>query len=401
MQESRITKLERITEDYRDPQKFDSKEYHLRPLFREIQLHKASDIIILEGQPILVNIQNKLYAATHRNITISEAQWFLTELAGKTAISAINSRQSINTSYSLFDGSEQTDDEINSQYTRLRTSYRVNASGTMLRGTPSFQIVLRTIPSTPISYDQLGIPEELVLRCCPTSGIVLIAGVTGSGKSTTLASIIRYILENLTPIRGNIVTHEEPIEYTFDGIVSEHSIVAQSQIPENFESFYAANREVLRRKPAGIVVGELRDTETISSAMEASLTGHPVFATVHAGSITDIITRLLAKFEDNKGSALYDIISTSSIFIAQRLIPDIRGKLFAVREYLYFTEEIKNKIKFLSDPNQINNVINEIMSNGSNDPSSVASPTFERQGEILLEQGKIDQKGFIWLKGQH
>lgn len=401
MQESKIPKLERVSENYRDPQKFESKEGHLRPLFREIQLHKASDIMILEGQPVLVNIQNKLYAATHRNITISEAQWFLTELAGKTAISSINSRKSINTSYSLFDGAEPTDDEINNNYNRLRNSYRVNVVGTMLRGTPSFQIVLRTIPSQPISYKDLGMDEDFVLRCCPTSGIVLIAGVTGSGKSTTLASIIRYILENWTPIRGNIITHEEPIEYTFDSIISEHSIVVQSQIPENFESFYAANREALRRKPAGIVVGELRDTETITSAMEASLTGHPVFATVHAGSITDIITRLLAKFEDNKGAALYDIISTSSMFIAQRLIPDVKGKLFAVREHLYFTEEIKNRIKYLSDPNDINNVINEIMSNGSNDHKSIASLTFEKQGQILLEQGKIDEKGLIWLKGQH
>lgn len=401
MQESRIQRLEYITESYRDPAAFNSKDEHLRPLFKEIDCHKASDIIILESQPILINIQNKLYAATQRNITKTEAEWFLSELAGRTAIASINKRQAINTSYSLFQGNDLSSIELNNNYTRERGSYRVNVSGTRLRGTPSFQIVLRTIPSQPIPYDKLGMNEIFVKRCCPTNGIVLIAGVTGSGKSTTLASIIRYILENFTPIRGNIITHEEPIEYTFDGIFSEHSIVAQSQIPENFNSFYEANREALRRKPAGIVVGELRDTETITSAMEASLTGHPVFATVHAGSITDIITRLLTKFEGNKAAALYDIISTSSMFIAQRLIPDVKGKLFAVREHLYFTEDIKNKIKHLSDPNQINNVVNEIMQNGSNDPNAIASLTFENQGKILLQEGKINEDGFLFLKGQH
>lgn len=401
MQESRIQRLEYITESYRDPAAFNSKDEHLRPLFKEIDCHKASDIIILESQPILINIQNKLYAATQRNITKTEAEWFLSELAGRTAIASINKRQAINTSYSLFQGNDLSSIELNNNYTRERGSYRVNVSGTRLRGTPSFQIVLRTIPSQPIPYDKLGMNEIFVKRCCPTNGIVLIAGVTGSGKSTTLASIIRYILENFTPIRGNIITHEEPIEYTFDGIFSEHSIVAQSQIPENFNSFYEANREALRRKPAGIVVGELRDTETITSAMEASLTGHPVFATVHAGSITDIITRLLTKFEGNKAAALYDIISTSSMFIAQRLIPDVKGKLFAVREHLYFTEDIKNKIKHLSDPNQINNVVNEIMQNGSNDPNAIASLTFENQGKILLQEGKINKDGFLFLKGQH
>lgn len=401
MSESLIAKLDRITKDYQDPQKFESKEKHIRPLFEEIQKHKASDIFIQEGRPILVMVQNKMYCATYRNVTRTEAQWFLAEVGGTTALSSINSKKAINTTYSLFEGPDSDEDDLYTYIERLRKSFRVSAVGTIRRGSPSFQIVMRTIPSEPIPFNKLGLDEVFVRRCCPTDGIVLVAGVTGSGKSTTLASIIRYILENDTPIKGNIITHEEPIEYTYDTINSTHSIVEQSQIPENFESFYAANREALRRKPAAILVGELRDTETISSAIEASLTGHPVFATVHAGSITDIVTRLVGKFESNKNTALLDIISTSSMFVAQRLIPDVNGKLFAVREYLYFTKDLKRKLEALGDSNLVNTEIQNIMQNGSDDPKSISSLTFEKQGEMLLSQGKIDERGLLWLKGQH
>ncbi len=96
-------------------------------------------------------------------------------------------------------------------------------------------------------------------------------------KSTTLASNIRYVLENNTHIRGNILTHNEPIEYEYDAIESTHSIVSQSEIPNNFETFADANREAMRRRPAAVEIGELRDKETISAALELSLTGDPVF----------------------------------------------------------------------------------------------------------------------------
>lgn len=405
MSDLAIARLDRVTHGYKDPEKFENKDKHLRPLFDEIQKHKVSDIFIQEGRPILTMVQNRLYCSTFRNITKSEAIWFLTEIAGSTALSLINSKKAINTTYSLFDatansGTEEEED-LMVYIERLRKSFRVSVVGTMRRGVPSFQIVMRTIPSAPLVFTELGLSETFVRRCCPTDGMVLVAGVTGSGKSTTLAAIIRFILEHDTPIKGNIVTHEEPIEYTYDSIHSNHSIVEQSQIPENFENFEAANREVLRRKPAAILVGELRDTGTISSAIEASLTGHPVFATVHAGSIIDIVTRLLGKFENNKVSALIDIISTSSMFVAQRLIHDVNGKLFAVREHLYFTKNLKKRLIELADPNLVTAEIGRIMDLGSDAPDAIASLTFEKQGEVLLSQGKINEHGLLWLKGQH
>jgi defect-in-organelle-trafficking protein DotB len=103
------------------------------------------------------------------------------------------------------------------------------------------------------------------------------AGETGSGKSTTLSSFIRYILEEDTHIQGNIITIEEPIEFRYNEIQSRHSVISQSQVPEHFSSFALAVREAMRRKPALLLVGELRDQESFSAAIELSQTGHPYF----------------------------------------------------------------------------------------------------------------------------
>jgi defect-in-organelle-trafficking protein DotB len=259
---------------------------------------------------------------------------------------------------------------------------------------------MRTIPADPPDYDKIGLSLTFVLRCCPPKGIVLIAGVTGSGKSTTLAAVIKYILTNNTPIKGNIITHEEPIEFTYDNVISHHSIIVQSQIPECFKSFPAANREAMRRKPAAIVVGELRDTETISSAIEASLTGHPAFATIHSSSITDIISRIVGLHPtEEKETALFNIISTCKMLIAQRLVKKRDGNLMAVQEYLCVTDEIRKDLMALGAPleQNVNQYISSLMDKSTGRESEFASQTFKVQGEKLYEEGIIGEDSLILL----
>lgn len=392
---SGLRKLPRLTK-YTDPRRFNSEE-HLRDLFYEVIENKASDIYISEGKPIAVLVSGKMYAITYRIIERGESQWILGAIAGQTALTSITSQVAINTTYGLFD---QDQNKVTLVGNRVKNNFRVNVVGTRNQGVDAFQIVMRAIPSDPYPYTALNLKERFVTRCCPPKGIVLIAGVTGSGKSTTLSSIIRYILENDTPIKGNLITHEEPIEFTYDNIVTHHSIIVQSQIPENFKSFGAANREAMRRKPALILLGELRDAETIESAVEASLTGHPVFGTVHSSAVTEIIPRLLAQFPPNqKSQALFDIISTVEVLIAQRLIPKTDGKLMAVQEYLHFTNEIRQELLEIDDPLEVNRRIHSLMAEGKPDIEYFASPTFEVQGRKLFEDGIIDEKGLIYLTG--
>lgn len=398
VERSGLLKLSRVT-GYTDPVRFTSKEQHLRPLFEEIQAHSASDIFVVEGKPISVLINNDLYAATWRIIDKSEAHWILHEIAGKDALSSISSQKSINTSFGLFDN--QTDRTTLAGY-RIQNNYRVNASGILTQGVSSFQIVLRAIPADPLDYQKIGLNLKFVERCCPTKGIVLIAGVTGSGKSTTLSSIIKYILENDTPIKGNLICHEEPIEFTYENVISHHSIIVQSQIPECFKSFPAANREAMRRKPAGILVGELRDTETISAAIEASLTGHPAFATIHSSSISDIISRIVGLHpSEEKESALFNILCTAKMLIAQRLVKKTDGKLMAVQEYLYITDQVRKDMLNLGSPleQNVNNYIESLMNASDGSEEAIASKTFKQQGHELFNARIISEQGLTLLTG--
>lgn len=391
---SGLRKLHRLTK-YADPLRFTSVDDHLRPLFEEIKAHQASDVYIQEGKPIAVLVRGEMFGITWRTIEKGEAQFLLHQIAGQTALTNISNQMAVNTVFGLFDSDKS---KKNLSGHRVQDSYRVNASGIMIQGVLSFQIVLRAIPADPLHFTQIGLTEEFVRMCCPPSGIVYISGVTGSGKSTTLSSVIRYVLQNQTPIKGNILSHEEPIEFTYDNIPSQHSIVVQSQIPECFKDFRAANREAMRRKPGAIIVGEIRDKESVKSAIEASVTGHPVFATVHAGSVVKVVSRLVSQFDKSEQTkALFEIISSTAAIIAQRLVRKVNGKLMAVQEYVFFSKEIRDQLFQQNSERDINLILAKYIENSSKENSVFASPSFAEQGRILYEQGVIGNEGLITL----
>lgn len=389
--------LPRLT-DYVDPIAFTSKDHHLVPLFNEIAKHKVSDIFISPEKPILVQKNKLMVAVTERPIGDIEAQFFLTEIGGSSAITIVNRGEAVDKLYSIFDGEKDNKDALGY---RKEIGFRVNIFGIILRGAVQYQIVLRLVPTAPPSFDTIGMSQKLVQRSCPVQGIVLTCGNTGDGKSTSQASTIRYILENDTPIKGNIVTIEDPIEFVYHSIISSHSIVSQSQIPENAPTFNAALIAALRRKPAAILVGEMRDKATIDTVITSALTGHPVFSTLHCGSIIDVIPRILKQFE-NSQQILYDLVSTSTLYINQRLVHFANGKgMFAVREYLYFTYELKRKLLNFKDVSEITNyLLDEMEKAPFDDDDSYISPSYKRQGEYLFEKGIIDEKGLIKLTNQ-
>lgn len=371
------------------------KEKHLRPIFIEIDQHEFSDIFIQVGKPILVQAGGTLYALGDRNLGENELVSMITIMGGNSAQNMLNRGESLNLIFPLFDGDENNKTRDGD---RVIKNFRVNISGRMHRGKVSPQIVLRAIPKDPPHFSTIGLQEEFVRKCCPALGIVIVAGGTGHGKSTTLASIIRYILENRTPIIGNIITHEEPIEYTYDDIPSEHSIVIQSQIPENFKTFYDANREAMRRKPAGLLVGELRDAETISSALELALTGHPAFATIHASSVSLIFQRIITRFPNAEKRIRSDLLSCCKMLVAQKLIFNKKGQRFAVREFLYITEKFRNSIRHFETTQEVEQAVRMYMDQyGSEEPDAIASFTFAKQGALLLQRGIIDEEALATL----
>ena len=158
----------------------------------------------------------------------------------------------------------------------------------------SFSAALRFVPDHPPAFDELKLPERVLELAELPRGLVLVTGRTGSGKSTTLAAMIQHI--NRTSAR-HIITLEDPIEYTFS---HERSIIEQREIGLDCPSFVSALRHVVRQRPDAILVGEMRDLETISAALTAAETGCLVLASLHTVSATETVNRIVDAFPANQ-----------------------------------------------------------------------------------------------------
>lgn len=389
---SNLKPIKQVT-DWMQPENFRTTE-DVRSMLAEVREQGASEIFIMPGEPVSIMVDGRLWAITYRVIKLSEAQFLLeTVTHNNAAVAKIAGGDSLNGTTELFEQNKDGDSVKNKRGLKKYNRYRHNAAPCMTPLGSHFQITMRYIPDDPPTYDKLGMVEADVEEFITPEGIVIIAGRTGSGKTTTLASIIRYILEGDTLIKGNIVTHEEPIEFRYDNILSIHSIVAQSEIGFHFSDFNKANREAMRRYPALILLGELRDSETIMAAVEASQTGHPVFATTHATNVQSIVPRMVSRFPDErKSAAAYDIIEAARLFVAQKLPKGTDGKRFAVRETLKMTPDLRKKLlDTISSKGEIAMIreIRMIMEN-----EEYGAKNFVTQGDALLKAGKIDEKAY-------
>jgi twitching motility protein PilT len=201
-------------------------------------------------------------------------------------------------------------------------------------------IVLRQIPVDLMSMDQLGVPEvfkDLIMR---PRGLILVTGPTGSGKSTSLAAMVDHI--NNT-VDHHIITIEDPIEFYH---YHKKSTVNQREVGVDVTSFAEAIRRALRQDPDVILVGELRDLETIEAAITAAETGHVVFGTLHTSSAAGTINRIIDVFPTNQQDQIRTQLGSSIIgILAQQLLPRIGGGRIAGFETLVVTPGIANLIR--------------------------------------------------------
>ena len=217
----------------------------------------------------------------------------------------------------------QGGEEIDLSFT-VPNLVRVRANLFMQSGTPA--AVLRIIPLRPWSLDQLRLPGVLKDLALSPQGLILVTGPTGSGKSTTVAAMIEHI--NNTR-QANIITIEDPIEYTFE---DKRALISQRQIGLDTKSWSTATHSVLRQSPDVIVVGEMRDLETVRAALQAAEVGHLVMATLHTISAAATVDRILNVFPKDEGNqvCLQLAVALQGV-ISQRLIPlaDGHGRIVA------------------------------------------------------------------------
>ena len=214
--------------------------------------------------------------------------------------------------------------------------FRVNAA----RDRKGPIAVFRVIPAQVVTAEQLGISKEVQQLCYLTKGLVLVTGPTGSGKSTTLCALVDLINRTRT---DHIITIEDPIEFVHE---NKKCVITQRQVGVHTESFKRALRSALREDPDIVLVGEMRDLETIAIAIETAETGHLVFGTLHTTTAASTVDRIIDQFPADRQSQIRVMLSESlKGVIAQTLCKKLGGGRVAAREILLATPAISNLIR--------------------------------------------------------
>lgn len=240
-----------------------------------------------------------------------------------------------------------TNREIDLSISSVVGRFRVN----MYNQKSALAAAFRLIPDTIRTVDELGLPHICHDFVKLHQGLILIAGPTGHGKSTTLAAMINEI--NLSRAT-HIVTIEDPIEYVYP---QGKSIISQREMHQDTHSWAVALRSVLRQDPNVVLIGEMRDYETIEAALTIAETGHLVFATLHTNSAAQTIDRVVDVFPENQQAQIrMQLSSVLEGVISQRLIPALEGGRIAVSEIMTVTSAIRTVIRE-GKTHQIDNVI--------------------------------------------
>ena len=336
----------------------------------------SSDVTIQTDRPVYNEIYGTLYPALYRPVDAADMNVFLTKIYGPEAGARLASGNDLDLSYEI-----RPD-----RYTRIR--FRVNVTPILSRGRDSAQITMRVLPNEPPTMTDLNVEADVINSWAPRQGMVIVTGPTGSGKTTLLAAGVRMLLERKRGC-GKVVCYEAPIEYVYDAIKSPRSLISQTEIPRHLPDFARGVRNALRRKPNIILVGEARDKETISAAIEASQTGHLVFTTTHTTGVAATIQRMVATFEPNERSErAYALMETVRMVVTQTLVPKVTGGRMGVREWMRFTDEVRDKLlgmDFKDWPNEIQRMI------------PFYGQTMAKSAGVAFDAGLIDRRTYITL----
>jgi twitching motility protein PilT len=337
------------------------------PLF-EAMLDAApgiSDLNLSVGRPPQVEVDGQLrpvsFAGIERLLPYQTELVAMRLLAGKRdAAEKLVRTGSVDLSYSL----------------ARRTRFRVNVFSQ--RG--SYSIVLRVIPNKIPTIEELGLPKQLAEIPSERNGIVLVTGPTGSGKSTTLAAVLNMMNHEKAI---HIITIEDPIEYLHPHL---KSTINQREVGADTQTFSLALRAALRQAPKVILVGEMRDVETISIALEASETGHLVLSTLHTIDATKTIDRIVGVFPKNEERQVRTRFSQSFKWIvSQRLVPKAEGGRIALCEILKSTSRTR---EYIQEGEREGKSLLDAMEDGVLE----GMQSFDQELERLINAGRVERE---------
>ena len=295
--------------------------HEIHQLFNALIDQKGSDLHLEEGQKPKIRIHGKLVEVGPEVLTNQRITSLLLPITIKEEWQAFRTRGDLDFAY-IFENKA-----------RFRANYYRHFFG--------LGAVFRLIPSKIRSIEELDLPAHIKDFAKWHTGIVLVTGPTGSGKSTTLAAIIDYINTNFTQ---KIITIEEPVEFTHP---NKKSIIAHREVGKDTDSFASGLRTAIKSDTNIILVGEMRDRETIELALTASEMGILVFGTLHTNSAAKTVDRIIDSFPPNKKNQIRTILSNSlKAIIAQQLLPSAdQTRRYAAYEILIRTQALGNIIQ--------------------------------------------------------
>lgn len=292
----------------------------LDSMLQEAADKQASDFHLIANLPPFIRVDGHLTELNKSAIKPSEIATLVKKAIGEEQFEKFSKEKELDLAYELPNG----------------VRFRVNLHWE--KG--SIGVAARTIPAEIPTMEEIGMPEIMYDLCNYDRGLVLITGPTGCGKSTSLAAMINYVNQNK---RANIITLEDPIEFIFKPV---KSIIRQRQLGTDMNSFEEGLTHILRQDPNIIMVGEMRNLETIAATITLAETGHLVFATLHTYSAAQAIDRIIDIFPPHQQNQIRMQISiTLRGIIAQRLLPKASGGRIAAREVLINTPAVANLIR--------------------------------------------------------
>ena len=293
----------------------------------------ASDIFFLAGSPATAKVEGRIVKIGEERLLPNSTKELITEIYELAKRSVMHFEDS-------------GDDDFSFALPGV-ARFRVNA----YRQRGSWAAVIRTVAFNIPDWREYNIPEEVMKLAEVTSGMILVTGTAGSGKSTTQACIIDRI--NHTK-EAHIITLEDPIEYLHG---HDKSIISQREVAIDTADYLSALRACLRQAPDVILMGEMRDPETIRTAMTAAETGHLVIATLHTKGAVNTIDRILDSFPSaQQGQIRVQLSMVLHTVVSKQLIPDVNGELVPAYAIMHMDNAIRNMIRDNKN-HQINNAI--------------------------------------------
>ena len=328
----------------------------MHDLLKAMVAKKASDLFITSGFPPAIKLDGKMTPVANQPLTPQHT--------AELTRAMMNDKQA-----QEFEATKECNFAINPGGIGR---FRVNAFVQLGK----IGMVLRTITTTIPKFEDLGLPPVLKDVVMTKRGLVIMVGGTGSGKSTSLAAMIGYRNENTY---GHIITIEDPVEYTHD---HKHCVVTQREVGVDTENWFAALKNTLRQAPDVILIGEIRDRETMDYAIAFAETGHLCLATLHANSSNQALDRIINFFpEERRHQLLMDLSLNVRALVAQRLIPKKDGKGRACAVEIMLNSPLIQDLIFKGEVHEIKAIMAK--------SRELGMQTFDQHLFELYEQGLI------------